>query len=82
MDNITSNFWEVLLWSFWLFVAMGVLVVWVLVFVDMFTNDTLGGWAKAGWAVVLIFLPLLGVLIYLVVRDVSMRRLSRSYRDA
>jgi len=34
-------------------------------FADLFGRDDIGGWAKAGWTILIIFLPLLGVCIYL-----------------
>jgi hypothetical protein len=39
-------------------------VVWVFIVVvrDLFRNRELSGWAKAGWLVVLILVPLLGSL--------------------
>jgi hypothetical protein len=80
MDNITNNFGDVVLWSLWLFIVIGALFLWGLAMVDLFTDSTLGGWAKAGWVAVLIFLPWLGVLIYLVSRDRSKRRLAQSMR--
>jgi hypothetical protein len=78
MDNITTNFGDVLLWTFWIFIFIGAITVWVLVFMDLFADSTIGGWAKAGWAVLLILVPWLGVLIYLVARDVSKRRLAHT----
>jgi len=80
MDSITSNFWDVLLWTFWIFIVIGGLTVWVLAFFDVLADSTLGGWAKAGWAALLVFVPWLGVLIYWVARDVSKRRLAQSIR--
>jgi hypothetical protein len=46
----------------------------------MFGDHTLSGWAKAGWSVVLIFIPWVGALIYLIARGRSMteRQLSRA----
>jgi Phospholipase_D-nuclease N-terminal len=37
-------------------------------FVDNFQRKDHSGWAKAGWAVFIIFLPLLGVFVYLIAR--------------
>ncbi len=76
MDNITTHFGSVLAWSFWIFIMIGAITVWVLVFVDLFADSTLSGWAKAFWAVLLILVPLVGVLVYLVVRDHSKRKLA------
>jgi hypothetical protein len=72
LDSITSDFGEVLLWSFWFFIWIAALMVWFRCLFDMFGDHTLSGWAKAGWAVLLIFVPWLGALIYLIARGRSM----------
>jgi Short C-terminal domain/Phospholipase_D-nuclease N-terminal len=72
MDAITTDFGEVLLWSFWFFIWIAALMVWFRCLFDMFGDSTLSGWAKAGWAVLLIFVPWLGALIYLIARGKSM----------
>lgn len=60
------SFFQVL-WTtlmFFLFVAW----IWVLisVFSDLFRRHDMGGFMKAIWAIGLIFVPFLGVLIYLI----------------
>jgi hypothetical protein len=72
VDAITNDFWEVLAWSFWIFIWIAAVMVWFRCVFDMFGDRTLSGWAKAGWALVLVFLPWLGALIYLGVRGRSM----------
>lgn len=72
MDSITTNFWDVLLWTFWFFIWIAAVMVWFRCVFDMFSDRTLSGWGKAGWALVLIFLPWLGAIIYLVARGKSM----------
>ena len=72
MDAITTDFWEVLLWSFWLFVWIAALMVWFRCLFDMFADRTLSGWGKAGWACLMIFVPWLGTIIYLIARGRSM----------
>ena len=72
MDSHINNFWDVILWSFWFFIWIAAIMVWFRCVFDMFSDSTLSGWAKAGWALVLIFLPWLGALIYLIVRGRSM----------
>ena len=74
MDSMTTSFGEVLLWSFWFFIWIAAIMVWFRCVFDMFSDHTLSGWAKAGWAVVLIFLPWLGALIYLIARGKSMTK--------
>ena len=64
-----------LLWSmfmFFLFFAWIWLVVTV--FFDIFRSDDLSGWAKAGWSIFVILIPLLGVLIYVIVRGDKMQQ--------
>ncbi len=61
------------LWTLWIF-----LVVWIAV--DIFRSDDLSGWAKAGWFVLVVLLPLLGVLVYLIARGANMHeRQAREY---
>lgn len=66
------SFWEVLLWSFFFFVWIAALMVWIRILFDLFTDSTLSGWGKAGWAIFLILLPLIGSLVYLIARGKSM----------
>jgi hypothetical protein len=72
MDNITNDFWDVLLWSFWFFIWITAIFIWFRCIFDLFSDRTLSGWAKAGWAILLIFVPWLGALIYLIARGRSM----------
>ena len=72
MDSIMTSFGQVLLWSFWFFIWIAALMVWFRCLLDLFRDSSLNGWAKAGWAVVLIFVPWLGALIYLIARGRSM----------
>ncbi len=68
-------FWTILI--IFLFVAW----IWVLisVVIDVFRND-ISGWAKALWVVLIVFLPILGVLAYLVVHgsDMTQRDMDRA----
>jgi predicted membrane channel-forming protein YqfA (hemolysin III family) len=51
-----------------LWIAMAVTVV-----VDIFRSHDLSGWAKAGWIVLIVLLPLVGVLIYAIARGDNMK---------
>ncbi len=57
------------MWSMLVFFAW---VIWIyllfLVLADNFRRHDHSGWAKAGWTLFVIFLPLLGVLVYMVAR--------------
>ena len=57
-------FWTLVLFS--LFVLWIFTVVWV--FVDNFRRRDHGGWAKAVWFLFILFLPFLGVFVYLIAR--------------
>ncbi|WP_324617249.1 SHOCT domain-containing protein [Streptomyces bicolor] len=53
--------------------------LWVMWFVllfrvigDIFRDDGMGGWAKAGWTVFVCVLPYLGVFVYLIARGRGM----------
>ena len=48
---------------------------WILIAIigDLFRDHQMSGWGKAGWIVVLLFVPLLGMLIYLIARGEGMR---------
>ena len=49
-------------WLLWI-----ILMFWIIG--DIFRGNDLNGWAKAGWLLVVIVLPLLGVLVYLIMRS-------------
>jgi Phospholipase_D-nuclease N-terminal len=56
-------------WTMFVFFAF-VIWIWLLILVlaDLFGRRDLSGWAKAGWTLFVIFLPLLGVLTYMIAR--------------
>jgi acetolactate synthase regulatory subunit len=72
VDSITTDFWDVLLWSFWFFIWIAAIMVWVRCIFDLFRDPGTSGWGKAGWSVLLIFVPWFGALIYLIVRGRGM----------
>jgi hypothetical protein len=72
MDSVTNDFWDVLLWSFWFFIWISALMVWFRCLFDLFGDKSLSGWGKAGWALLLIFVPWVGALIYVIARGRSM----------
>lgn len=71
-----ASFGEILLWSFWFFIWIAALMVWFRCLFDLFSDHTLSGWGKAGWALLLIFVPWVGALIYLIARGRSMNERS------
>ncbi|MGB7980474.1 MAG: SHOCT domain-containing protein [Candidatus Nanopelagicales bacterium] len=76
MDFNATNFWDVLLWSLFLFIWISYIFVWVRCLFDMFGDPGLGGFAKAIWAIFFIFFGPITTLIYLIVRGKSMQQRS------
>lgn len=72
MDFNATNFWDVLLWSFFFFIWISAIFVWVRVIFDLFSDTNLGGFAKAVWAIFLIFVPWISAFVYLIARGKGM----------
>jgi membrane protein implicated in regulation of membrane protease activity len=74
---LASSYSYPLLGAFWtiLEIFLWVLWIWVLiyVFIDIFRSHDLSGWAKALWFLFVLFIPLIGVLVYLIARGGSMQ---------
>jgi predicted PurR-regulated permease PerM len=69
-------FWtifEIFLWVIWIWI-----LIWI--FIDIFRSHDLSGFAKALWFLFVLFIPLIGVLVYLIVRGGSMHE--RAVRQA
>jgi hypothetical protein len=56
-----------IMWTMFIFFAW-VIWIWLLIMVlaDNFRRSDHSGWAKAGWTLFVIFLPLIGVLVYMI----------------
>jgi type VI protein secretion system component VasK len=63
-----TEFWEIMAWIAWFWLWMIFVFIFIWTFIDIFRRRDHHGWAKAGWALLILALPLLGVLIYLIVR--------------
>ena len=61
---------------FWTMFEIFAFVIWFwllfVVLTDVFRSHDLSGWGKAAWTIFVLFLPLIGVLCYLIVRGRSM----------
>ncbi|WP_309504940.1 MULTISPECIES: SHOCT domain-containing protein [Nocardioides] len=66
-----------MLWFFLFFIWIWLLIT---VFADIFRSDDLSGWGKALWTIFVIFLPYLGVFVYLIARGKKMGE--HAVRDA
>src|SRR6478672_8832895 len=62
-------FWS-MLWFFLFFIWLWLLIT---VFSDIFRSHDMGGFAKAIWVIFVIFLPYLGVFVYLIARGHKMQ---------
>ena len=62
------------LWTMLVFFGF---IVWfwllIIIFGDIFRSHDMGGFAKALWIIFVIFLPFLGILVYLIARGGSMQ---------
>ena len=70
MDDypLLNLFWTMLwffLWIMWLFLLFKIIT-------DIFRSHDLSGWLKAGWLILVLVVPFLGVLVYVIVRGKSM----------
>jgi hypothetical protein len=79
MDDypLLNLFWTMLwifLWVMWFFLLFKVVT-------DLFRDDSLSGWGKAGWLVLVLVLPYLGVLVYLGARKGMGARDLRQVRE-
>jgi hypothetical protein len=67
---LLGAFWTMMwffLWFLWIFLLFKIVF-------DVFRDDSLSGWGKAGWTVFVIVLPFLGVFVYLLARGKGMGR--------
>ncbi len=69
---LAATFLDVIWWMLIIFFWTMLLWMFIAVFADMLRRDDLSGLAKAAWSLALIFLPLLGILIYMIVRPKEM----------
>lgn len=75
------SFWDAI-WLMIVFFAWIMVITWVvLLLVDNFRRTDHSGWAKAGWTLLIIFLPILGAVTYTIVRPDSAGAYE-SYGDA
>jgi hypothetical protein len=62
-----------IIWTMLVFFAW---VIWfwllIVVFGDLFSRHDISGWGKAGWMVLLVVLPFLGVFIYMIAQGAGM----------
>ena len=73
---LASSYSYPLLGAFWTILEIFLWVIWIwiliYVFIDIFRSRDLSGWAKALWFIIVLFIPLIGVLVYLIARGGKM----------
>jgi uncharacterized membrane protein YcjF (UPF0283 family) len=62
-------------WVIWIWIAITVLI-------DVFRRHDVGGWTKAGWVILVIVLPFLGVLLYLLANHEGMAKRNAKQAEA
>jgi len=81
---LASSYSYPLLGAFWTILEIFLWVIWIwiliYVFIDIFRSRDLSGGMKALWFIFVLFIPLIGVLVYLIVRGSSMQQ--RAQREA
>ena len=77
MTLAASSYSYPLLGAFWTIIEIFLWVIWfwilITVFIDIFRSHDLSGWGKALWFLFVLLIPLIGVLVYLIVRGGSMQ---------
>ena len=73
MLAVTFGVGQVVYSIFWFFLFFIEIWLMVSVFIDIFRSHDLKGWAKALWVLLVLVVPLLGILVYFIVRGDKMR---------
>ncbi|GAA3377291.1 SHOCT domain-containing protein [Streptomyces sannanensis] len=67
---ILGTFWTIMwvfLWVLWFMILFRIII-------DIFRDHQLSGWGKAGWLILVVILPFLGVLVYVIARGKGMSK--------
>ena len=80
---LASSYSYPLLGAFWTIFEIFLWIIWfwilITIFIDIFRSHDLNGWEKALWFLFVLFIPLIGVLVYLIARGGKMHE--RAMRD-
>ncbi|MEU8758537.1 SHOCT domain-containing protein [Streptomyces sp. NPDC048659] len=73
---LLNTFWTIMwvfLWILWFMLLFRIIG-------DIFRDDGMSGWGKAGWTAFVVLLPFLGCIVYLIARgkDMGMREVQRA----
>src|SRR5215207_4817971 len=68
------GFWQFFWLLIWSYFIVALLMALFQIATDLFRDEELSGWYKALWFLALVFVPIIGALVYLAVRGESMAR--------
>ena len=68
-----SDFGSFLIDLLWIWLVIMFIFIWFMVVMDLFSDHTMGGFAKAIWIIFLIIFPPITTLVYLIARGKSMQ---------
>lgn len=76
--GLLEFFWYMLMFYVWF------MIIWMFIqaFMDIFRRENLTGWGKAGWVLLLVVLPFLGILIYMIARPKNTEQDQRMMAEA
>src|SRR6516225_9077887 len=69
---LLNIFWSMFIFFLW--------ILWIWIIIDIFRSHDLNGFEKALWFLFILFIPLIGVLVYLIARGGKMHE--HAVRDA
>lgn len=70
------TFWDFIVWTFWFYLVVVCISIFIRVIIDVFRDPELNGWAKALWVLFLVVVPFLAAFIYLIARGGRMAQRS------
>ncbi|WP_285117403.1 SHOCT domain-containing protein [Leifsonia sp. fls2-241-R2A-40a] len=70
------TFWDFIVWTFWFYLVIVCITIFIRIIIDIFRDPELNGWAKALWVLFLVVVPFLAALIYLIARGGRMAQRS------
>jgi CBS domain containing-hemolysin-like protein len=66
------SIWDFLSWFFWAYIIISCISILITVLIDIFRDSSLSGVAKAGWLILLVFIPFFAAFIYVIARGAGM----------
>jgi hypothetical protein len=70
--DFLKDFVDILLWTLWIAIFVSFIFLVIRIIVDIFRDKSLGGIAKILWLLFVVYIPVLGSIIYLFARGQGM----------